>query len=173
MQNHFADGTQFFFHWSTFNILFVVPDTFTNASPYSTQFSITVGMFLYFSCCHGFSGGCLGYKPYIFFCNVPCFLFLTVPTAQSRQGICYVLATRLVFNGVIKNLHMQYPAFNSGRVSSSLSTNIPMACDQLQGETWSHLTKCENVHKPVRLLVPRALSDCICIPLLSDFDWHT
>ena len=113
-QNHVADDTQFFSHSNIFNTFFVVPDTFTNASPYFTQFSNTVGMFLYFSCCPGFWGGCLGYKPYIFFCNVSRFLlFLTVATAQSRQGICYVLATRLVSNSVNKNLYTQYPAFNA------------------------------------------------------------
>ena len=120
-QNHFAHGTQFVFHWNIFSTFFVAPDTFANASPYFTQFSIMMGLSLYFSRCHGFWGGCLGYKPYIFFCNVPRFLFLlTLAAAQSRQGFCYVLATWLVFNGVIKNLHTQYPAFIAGRGSRLL-----------------------------------------------------
>ena len=41
-------------------------------------------------------------------------LFSTLAAAQSRKGTCYVLATWLVFNFVIKNLHKHYPAFNAG-----------------------------------------------------------
>ena len=40
--------------WNIFNGFFVAPDAFTNVSPYVTQFSITAGMFLYYSCCNGF-----------------------------------------------------------------------------------------------------------------------
>ena len=60
-------------------------------------------------------------KPYIFFCNVLRFLLILIVAAgQSRQGIGYVLATRLVFNGVIKNLRQQYLAFNAGAGSQLL-----------------------------------------------------
>ena len=61
----------------------------------------------------------------------------------NRARESAVLATRLVFNSVIKNLHTRYPAFNAGRglnfFECKHSNGLWSAC-----EPWSPISTCET-----------------------------
>ena len=102
--------------------------------------------------------GCLGYKLYIFVCNVPRFLLSSSGSVKTGNLLCswYQACTQWCN----QKLTYAVQSFQFGRgISTSSSTDIRMAGNKLQFETWSHISMRENVHKPIRLLELRALSD--------------